>query len=189
METEKTTTPKLRPFAVMDQQIAHRLAMEGFELINAVPSNKYAAEAHFIFTFNGTAAFKKRFNIIREEVESETARIASEKEKEAEEIERIKAENAELKAKISEVFCEKSSENTQKNAENIQINAEKTQKNAENMQENEENSQITIKNSDVDKILDKLAELQATGNCILSNIAAANFYTSFHNQNRGRNKN
>lgn len=182
---------KPRPFSVMNQQVAYRLAMEGFEIINVVPSNKYASEARFVFVFNGTPVFKKRFFAVREEVERDADRLVSEKDNAAKEIERLKAENAALKAEICRQNCEKTAESTQKSAENIQETAENPQKISENLQEISENIKILLENSDAEKIMDKLAELQAIGNCILTNIAATNFYTNFHRKTEnkgGRNK-
>ena len=69
---QNTASAKIHPFNVMDQRVAHRLAMEGFEILKVIPSNKYAAEAHFIFCFNGNSAFKKRFKAILAEEEAKT---------------------------------------------------------------------------------------------------------------------
>ena len=38
--------------------------------------------------------------------------------------------------------------------------------------------------SDTDAVLDKLAELEALGNCILSNVAALNFYKRLHGESK-----
>ncbi len=49
-EVRTVDTPKVRPFNVMDQMVAHRLAVEGFEILSVIPSDKYAAEAHFMLS-------------------------------------------------------------------------------------------------------------------------------------------
>lgn len=159
----KTTEekPKIRPFNVMDQTAAHRLALEGFEILNVIPSNKYADEAHFIFCFNATNAFKKRFKEIIAEVESQKAAAEAERvsfEELLRENEKLKAENAELLQKIGE----NSSKSSEKNAEN------------------EEKQAFSSDNSD---ILDTLARLEALGNCILSNVSAVSFFERLHNKN------
>ncbi len=158
----KTTEekPKIRPFNVMDQTAAHRLALEGFEILNVIPSNKYADEAHFIFCFNATNAFKKRFKEIIAEVESQksTSEAGSISfEEMLRENEKLKAENAEL---------------LQKTGENSSKNSEKTA-------ENEEKQVFSSDNSD---ILDALARLEALGNCILSNVSAVSFFERLHNK-------
>ncbi len=162
----KTTEekPKIRPFNVMDQTAAHRLALEGFEILNVIPSNKYADEAHFIFCFNATNAFKKRFKEIIAEVESQKA-VAEDEQISFEELlrenEKLKSENAELLQKLGE----NSSKNSEKNAENEEKTGEKQ-----------------VFSSDNSDILDALARLEALGNCILSNVSAVSFFERLHNK-------
>lgn len=93
---QKNESSKIHPFNVMDQRVAYRLAMEGFEILNVIPSNKYSAEAHFIFCFNGNSAFKKRFKAVLAEEES-----------------KLSAQNAK-KMQNSEEKPQKSNENEQK---------------------------------------------------------------------------
>lgn len=156
-QEQQSDVKKVRPFNVMDQMVAHRLAIEGFEILGVVPSNKYADKAHFIFTFNSNSKFKKRFQEILAEVEAAAASEVSE-------LDKLKAENEKLKAEL----CEKGAKSVSKSAKNVS----KTGKTGE----------ISEKTdcSDMDAILDKLAELEALGNCILSNVAARNFYINFH---------
>lgn len=152
--------PKIRPFNVMDQTAAHRLALEGFEILSVIPSNKYADEAHFIFCFNATNAFKKRFKEIIAEVESQKAAAEAERvsfEELLRENEKLRTENAELLQKIGE----NSSKNSEKTAEN------------------EEKQVFSSDNSD---IIDALARLEALGNCILSNVSAVSFFERLHNK-------
>lgn len=141
---DNAKTARLKPFNVTNQTAAHRLALEGFELVSVIPSNKSAEEAQFIFTFNATADFKKRYKEILAEAEE---RENAEKERLAEaaaELERLRAENEELK-RLS--------------AENTAETAPKTEEYA-----------------GIDAVMDKLAELEALGNCILSNVAALEFF-------------
>jgi len=170
MENEVKTadTPKVRPFNVMDQTVAHRLAIEGFEILGVVPSNKYADKAHFIFTFNSTSKFKKRFKEILDEVEKASAEQEKESAEAAAELERLWTENEKLKAELSE----KTAENAEKSAENVS----KTDKTRENSEE--------TARFDRDAVLDKLAELEALGNCILSNVAALTFYKRLHGESK-----
>lgn len=174
MENEVKTadTPKVRPFNVMDQTVAHRLAIEGFEILGVVPSNKYADKAHFIFTFNSNSKFKKRFKEILDEVESASAEHDKEIADTAAELERLRTENEKLKAELSEKTAEKSAKNVSKPAKNVSKSDKKC-----------EMSEKTAL-SDRDAVLDKLAELEALGNCILSNVAALNFYKRLHGESK-----
>lgn len=174
MENEVKTadTPKVRPFNVMDQTVAHRLAIEGFEILGVVPSNKYADKAHFIFTFNSNSKFKKRFKEILDEVESASAERDKEAAEAAAELERLRTENEKLKAELSEKTAEKSAKNVSKPAKNVSKSDKKC-----------EMSEKTAL-SDRDAVLDKLAELEALGNCILSNVAALNFYKRLHGESK-----
>lgn len=174
MENEVKTadTPKVRPFNVMDQTAAHRLAIEGFEILGVVPSNKYADKAHFIFTFNSNSKFKKRFKEILDEVESASAERDKEAAEAAAELERLRTENEKLKAELSEKTAEKSAKNVSKPAKNVSKSDKKC-----------EMSEKTAL-SDTDAVLDKLAELEALGNCILSNVAALNFYKRLHGESK-----
>lgn len=174
MENEVKTadTPKVRPFNVMDQTVAHRLAIEGFEILGVVPSNKYADKAHFIFTFNSNSKFKKRFKEILDEVEKSSAEKEKESAEAAAELERLRTENEKLKAELSEKTAEKSAENVSKPAKNVSKSNKKC-----------EMSEKTAL-SDTDAVLDKLAELEALGNCILSNIAALTFYKRLHGESK-----
>lgn len=174
MENEVKTadTPKVRPFNVMDQTVAHRLAIEGFEILGVVPSNKYADKAHFIFTFNSNSKFKKRFKEILDEVESASAERDKEAAEAAAELERLRTENEKLKAELSEKTAEKSAKNVSKPAKNVSKSDKKC-----------EMSEKTAL-SDTDAVLDKLAELEALGNCILSNVAALNFYKRLHGESK-----
>lgn len=174
MENEVKTadTPKVRPFNVMDQTVAHRLAIEGFEILGVVPSNKYADKAHFIFTFNSNSKFKKRFKEILDEVESASAERDKEAAESAAELERLRTENEKLKAELSEKTAEKSAENVSKPAKNVSKSNKKC-----------EMSEKTAL-SDTDAVLDKLAELEDLGNCILSNVAALNFYKRLHGESK-----
>lgn len=174
MENEVKTadTPKVRPFNVMDQTVAHRLAIEGFEILGVVPSNKYADKAHFIFTFNSNSKFKKRFKEILDEVEKASAEHDKETADTAAELERLRTENEKLKAELSEKTAEKSAENVSKPAKNVSKSDKKC-----------EMSEKTAL-SDTDAVLDKLAELEALGNCILSNVAALNFYKRLHGESK-----
>ncbi|MDE6594196.1 MAG: hypothetical protein K2K57_14185 [Oscillospiraceae bacterium] len=54
---------KLHPFNVMDQMIAHSLAMEGFEIINVIPSNKYA-EAVYSFSYTFYPIYVDYYNFL-----------------------------------------------------------------------------------------------------------------------------
>lgn len=170
MENEVKTAdiPKVRPFNVMDQTVAHRLAIEGFEILGVVPSNKYADKAHFIFTFNSNSKFKKRFKEILDEVEKASAEQEKESADTAAELERLRTENEKLKAELSE----KIAENAEKSAENVS----KTDKTCEMSEK------TTL--SDMDAVFDKFAELEALGNCILSNVAALNFYKRLHGESK-----
>ncbi len=170
-EVKTADTPKVRPFNVMDQMVAHRLAIEGFEILGVVPSNKYADEAHFIFTFNSNSKFQKRFKAILAEVESGSAEQEKEAADTAAELERLRTENEKLKAEL----CEKTAENAKKSSKN----ASKTTKNGSKSSKKCEISEKTDR-SDMDDVLDKLAGLEALGNCILSNVAALNFYKRLH---------
>lgn len=174
MENEVKTadTPKVRPFNVMDQTAAHRLAIEGFEILGVVPSNKYADKAHFIFTFNSNSKFKKRFKEILDEVENASAEHDKETADTAAELERLRTENEKLKAELSEKTAEKSAKNVSKPAKNVSKSDKKC-----------EMSEKTAL-SDTDAVLDKLAELEALGNCILSNVAALNFYKRLHGESK-----
>lgn len=174
MENEVKTadTPKVRPFNVMDQTVAHRLAIEGFEILGVVPSNKYADKAHFIFTFNSNSKFKKRFKEILDEVESASAERDKEAAEATAELERLRTENEKLKAELSEKTAEKSAKNVSKPAKNVSKSDKKC-----------EMSEKTAL-SDTDAVLDKLAELEALGNCILSNIAALTFYKRLHGESK-----
>lgn len=177
MENEVKTadTPKIRPFNVMDQTVAHRLAIEGFEILGVVPSNKYADKAHFIFTFNSTSKFKKRFKEILDEVEKASAEQEKESAEAAAELERLWTENEKLKAELSE----KTAENAEKSAENVSKPAKKVSKTDKTCEMSEKTAL-----SDTDAVLDKLAELEALGNCILSNVAALNFYKRLHGESK-----
>lgn len=150
-QEQQSEVKKVRPFNVMDQTVAHRLALEGFEILGVVPSNKYADKAHFIFTFNSNSKFKKRFQEILAEVEAAAASEVSE-------LDKLKAENEKLRTELSD----KSTENVNDPAENV----------------------LKTDISGTDAVLDKLAELEALGNRILSNIAAQNFYKHFHCENK-----
>lgn len=177
MENEVKTadTPKVRPFNVMDQTVAHRLAIEGFEILGVVPSNKYADKAHFIFTFNSNSKFKKRFKEILDDVEKASAEQEKESAEAAAELERLRTENEKLKAELSE----KTAENAEKSAENVS-------KPAKNVSKTDKTCEMSEKTalSDTDAVLDKLAELEALGNCILSNAAALNFYKRLHGESK-----
>lgn len=177
MENEVKTadTPKVRPFNVMDQTVAHRLAIEGFEILGVVPSNKYADKAHFIFTFNSNSKFKKRFKEILDEVESASAERDKEAAEAAAELERLRTENEKLKAELSEKTAE--------NVKNLPKNVSKTAKNVSKTDKTRENSEETAR-FDRDAVLDKLAELEALGNCILSNVAALTFYKRLHGESK-----
>lgn len=181
MENEVKTadTPKVRPFNVMDQTVAHRLAIEGFEILSVVPSNKYADKAHFIFTFNSSSKFQKRFKAILDEVEaaaaSETEKTAQEIAEATAELERLRTENENLKAEL----CEKTAENAKKSSKNVS----KPAKNVSKTDKSDEISEKTDR-SDMDDVLDKLASLEALGNCILSNVAALNFYKRLHGESK-----
>lgn len=174
MENEVKTadTPKVRPFNVMDQTVAHRLAIEGFEILGVVPSNKYADKAHFIFTFNSNSKFKKRFKEILDEVEKASAEQEKESAEAAAELERLRSENEKLKAELSEKTAEKSAENVSKPAKNVSKSDKKC----------EMSGKTAL--SDTDAVLDKLAELEALGNCILSNVAALTFYKRLHGESK-----
>lgn len=180
MENEVKTadTPKVRPFNVMDQTVAHRLAIEGFEILGVVPSNKYADKAHFIFTFNSNSKFKKRFKEILDEVEKVSAEQEKESAEAAAELERLRTENEKLKAELSEKTAE--------NAENAEKSAENVSKAAKNVSKTDKKCEMSEKTalSDTDAVLDKLAELEALGNCILSNVAALNFYKRLHGESK-----
>ena len=171
-EVKPADTPKVRPFNVMDQTVAHRLAIEGFEILGVVPSNKYADKAHFIFTFNSNSKFKKRFKEILDEVESASAERDKEAAEATAELERLRTENEKLKAELSEKTVEKSAKNVSKPAKNVSKSNKKC-----------EMSEKTAL-SDTDAVLDKLAELEALGNCILSNVAALNFYKRLHGESK-----
>lgn len=177
MENEVKTadTPKVRPFNVMDQTVAHRLAIEGFEILGVVPSNKYADKAHFIFTFNSNSKFKKRFKEILDEVEKASAEQEKESADTAAELERLRTENEKLKAELSE----KIAENAEKSAENVS-------KTAKNVSKSDKKCEMPEKTalSDMDAVFDKFAELEALGNCILSNVAALNFYKRLHGESK-----
>lgn len=177
MENEVKTadTPKVRPFNVMDQTVAHRLAIEGFEILGVVPSNKYADKAHFIFTFNSNSKFKKRFKEILDEVESASSEQEKETADTAAELERLRTENEKLKAEL----CEKTAEKCNKSAENVS-------KPAKNVSKSDKKCEMSGETalSDTDAVLDKLAELEALGNCILSNIAALTFYKRLHGESK-----
>lgn len=177
MENEVKTadTPKVRPFNVMDQTVAHRLAIEGFEILGVVPSNKYADKAHFIFTFNSNSKFKKRFKEILDEVESASAEQKKETADTAAELERLRTENEKLKAEL----CEKTAEKCNKSAENVSKPAKNVSKSDKKCEMSEETARF-----DRDAVLDKLAELEALGNCILSNVAALNFYKRLHGESK-----
>ncbi len=174
MENEVKTadTPKVRPFNVMDQTVAHRLAIEGFEILGVVPSNKYADKAHFIFTFNSNSKFKKRFKEILDEVEKASAEQEKESADTVAELERLRTENEKLKAELSEKTAEKSTKNVSKPAKNVSKSDKKCEMSEETAL------------SDTDAVLDKLAELEALGNCILSNVAALNFYKRLHGESK-----
>lgn len=177
MENEVKTadTPKVRPFNVMDQTVAHRLAIEGFEILGVVPSNKYADKAHFIFTFNSNSKFKKRFKEILDEVESASAERDKEAAEATAELERLRTKNEKLKAELSE----KAAEKCNKSAENVSKTAKTVSKSDKKCEMSEE----TVL-SDTDAVLDKLAELEALGNCILSNVAALNFYKRLYGESK-----
>lgn len=177
MENEVKTadTPKVRPFNVMDQTVAHRLAIEGFEILGVVPSNKYADKAHFIFTFNSNSKFKKRFKEILDEVEKASAEYDKETADTAAELERLRTENEKLKAELSEKTAE--------NVKNLPKNVSRTAKNVSKTDKTCEMSEETAL-SDTDAVLDKLAELEALGNCILSNVAALTFYKRLHGESK-----
>lgn len=165
-------TLKVRPFNVMDQTVAHRLAIEGFEILEVIPSNKYADEAHFIFTFNSNSKFQKRFKAILAEVEGESAEREKEAAETAAELEQLRTENETLKAELSEKNAKNSAENVPKPVKNVS----KTDKICEISGETD--------HSDLDDVLDKLAGLEAIGNCILSNIAALNFYKRLYAESK-----
>ncbi|MDE5741971.1 MAG: hypothetical protein K2H90_05935, partial [Oscillospiraceae bacterium] len=114
-EVKTADTPKVRPFNVMDQMVAHRLAIEGFEILGVVPSNKYADKAHFFFTFNSNSKFQKRFKAILAEVESASAERDKEAAEAAAELERLRTENEKLKAELRE----KTAENAKKSSKNV----------------------------------------------------------------------
>lgn len=160
-QEQQSDVKKVRPFNVMDQMVAHRLAIEGFEILGVVPSNKYADKAHFIFTFNSNSKFKKRFQEILAEVEAAAASEASE-------LDKLKAENEKLKAEL----CEKGAKTVSKSAKNVS----KTGKSCGISEE--------TYRSDMDEVRDKLAGLEALGNCILSNVAALNFYKRLHGESK-----
>lgn len=160
-QEQQSDVKKVRPFNVMDQMVAHRLAIEGFEILGVVPSNKYADKAHFIFTFNSNSKFKKRFQEILAEVEAASASEVSE-------LDKLKSENEKLKAEL----CEKCAKSVSKSAKNVS----KTGKTGENSGKTDY--------SNMDAVLDKLAELEALGNCILSNVAALNFYKRLHGESK-----
>lgn len=174
-EVKTADTPKVRPFNVMDQTVAHRLAIEGFEILGVVPSNKYADKSHFIFTFNSNSKFKKRFKEILDDVEKASAEQEKETADTAAELERLRTENEKLKAELSE----KTAENAEKSAENVS-------KPAKNVSKSDKKCEMSEKTalSDMDAVLDKLAELEALGNCILSNIAALTFYKRLHGESK-----
>ncbi|MCM1577965.1 MAG: hypothetical protein NC078_04115 [Ruminococcus sp.] len=187
MESKETKPKKLHPFNVMDQTAAHRLAMEGFEIINVIPSNKYADKAHFIFCFDGTAKFKKRFAEVLSEVEAAAEREEKEKAEVLAETERLKAENERLNALICGKSCEKSAENEVKTGGIDLKKGEKCEENEESYEADTMTEEITVDmdNKAVSDIIDSLARLEALGNCILSNVAAANFYKRLHNKEEG----
>lgn len=167
-EVKTADTPKVRPFNVMDQTAAHRLAIEGFEILGVVPSNKYADKAHFIFTFNSNSKFKKRFKEILEEVEAASAEKEKAAADNAAELERLRAENEKLKAEISE--------------KSVKI-VSKSTKSVSKTQKTDEISEETYRDG-FEAVLDKLAELEALGNCILSNVGALNFYKRLHGESK-----
>ena len=188
MSTEEKA--KIRPFNVMDQMVAHRLALEGFEIIKVVPSNKYAMEAHFIFSFNANSAFKKRFKELLKEVEQETSAKKEETAPEAEDFQKEKAlladnlqklasENVALKKEI----CEKDEQIKQLSAEKAEIceeNAENADENSANSEENSEFCELQSVTVDNSEVLDKLAEIQALGNCILGTVSAIGFQMNIY---------
>lgn len=174
-EVKIADIPKVRPFNVMDQTVAHRLAIEGFEILGVVPSNKYADKAHFIFTFNSNSKFKKRFKEILDEVEKASAEQEKESADTAAELERLRTENEKLKVELSE----KTAENAEKSAENVSKPAKTVSKTDKTCEMSEKTAL-----SDMDAVLDKLAELEALGNCILSNVAALNFYKRLHGESK-----
>ena len=174
MDKVKTAdTPKVRPFNVMDQMVAHRLAIEGFEILGVVPSNKYADKAHFIFTFNSNSKFQKRFKAILSEVESGSAEQEKEAADTAAELERLRTENEKLKAEL----CEKTAENAKKSSKSASKTAKIVSKTDKSCGISEE-----MYRSDMDEVLDKLAGMEALGNCILSNLAALTFYKRLHGE-------
>lgn len=174
-EVKTADTPKVRPFNVMDQMVAHRLAIEGFEILGVVPSNKYADKAHFIFTFNSNSKFQKRFKAILAEVESGSAEQEKEAADTAAELERLRTENEKLKAEL----CEKTAENAKKSSKSASKTAKTVSKTGKSCEISEETYR-----SDMDEIRDTLAGLEALGNCILSNVAALNFYKRLHGESK-----
>lgn len=194
MDTEVKTAEKakIRPFNVMDQMVAHRLALEGFEILKVVPSNKYAKEAHFIFSFNASSAFKKRFKELLNEVEkeksdnstdtssaSEAVAFQKEKAEMAASIQKLTSENAALKQEI----CEKDAQIKRISEEKAADFNENSAKNCENSAFSEENSNLCELQSaafDNSEVLDKLAEIQALGNCILGTVSAIGFQMNLY---------
>lgn len=174
-EVKTADTPKVRPFNVMDQMVAHRLAIEGFEILGVVPSNKYADKAHFIFTFNSNSKFQKRFKAILSEVESGSAEQEKAAADTVAELERLRTENEKLKAEL----CEKTAENAKKSSKS----ASKTTKTVSKTGKSCEISEETYR-SDMDEVFDRLAGLEALGNCILSNVAALNFYKRLNGESK-----
>lgn len=178
---ENTEKAKIRPFNVMDQMVAHRLALEGFEILKVVPSNKYAKEAHFIFSFNASSAFKKRFKEILHEVEESGTQKATdeeafrkEKAEMADSIQKLASEVVALKNEI----CEKDAQILQLTAEKSVFRSEKCEEKRENAEQDEEISEtceLQCLETDNSEVLNKLAELQALGNCILSTVSAIGF--------------
>ncbi len=181
-EAKNTEKAKIRTFNVMDQTVAHRLALEGFEILKVVPSNKYAKEAHFIFSFNASSAFKKHFKEILHDVESETG---SPKTSEEETFQKEKAEMAASIQKLTsevaalkEEICEKDAQIMQLNAEKSAFCSEKCEEkrgNSEQIQEMSEACELQCLEADNSEVLNKLAELQAISNCILSTVSAIGF--------------
>lgn len=189
--TEEKT--KIRPFNVMDQTVAHRLALEGFKIISVVPSNKYAKQSHFIFSFDSSATgFKKRFKEILAEVEAVSAKPGEE----AEKIAALAEENEALKSEIEKLKAAKCEENAENHADNEKNSHESVIKCDESVISSE-NSAILDENCEQDaatsetcsleqvcsgneEVLTKLAELQALSNCILSTVSAVAFKMSVY---------
>lgn len=170
---------KLHPFNVMDQMIAHRLAMEGFEIINVIPSNKYADKAHFIFCFDSNSKFKKRFKEIKDEVEAAALSEAENIAELRQELERLRSENAKIKAEI----CEKSAENSAENDEKTPENGIKMPQKCAKTSKSKVNSDMTD-SADMKTVMDRLASLEALGNCILGNVSALSFYEHLHSRSK-----